>query len=419
MKQFVTNKLLLLCILGANFCFLSTSCAQPQPNCCELNELEKQIDNIEQLREELEEKIKPQARFISIWEKAPPGFKRPSKDPELKKVCDPSIKTKPLQDWAPMKSHLEDLRKMTMEQYFQLSKECEKGADQSGGSMDTSREDDVVINRDTEPREEKEIVDNFNPKDFISDPISYDEKAPFDVIDDVEYGRKSDLKKYICVIYDPKSTEYGVDFLYGAKIDGSWGRIKSFKNAETYLNNSKRSPVMLMNAGIFNPDFKPTGLWYRNGHRSFDFNNKTGLPGNFYMDPGGVFAIKKGGVATILTREELAKNITDTITYQYATQSGPMLVIDGKLHPKFKSRSQNLHTCNGVGILPDGKIVFIISKDEVNFFEFALLFKDGFKCKDALYLDGTISRIYAPAIQRKDPGGNFAGIIAIYKKSSK
>jgi len=419
MKRSIKTNFCLLILIG----ILNTSCAQePQSAaiCCEIRTLEDQIDKIEKLRGDLEMEIKPQANFESIWRQLPSGFKKPSKDAEFKKVCDSPLPGKPKSplDLSLLRNNLARLRKLSMDDYFALAKQCEKDMERYEGGVDASREE-VGVSLEIDSAEEPELVENYDPKDFTKQEIPFEKELPFIVMDDVEYGRKSDLKKYICVIYDPKSTEYGVDFLYGAKIDGSWGRIKSFKNAETYLNNSKRSPVMLMNAGIFNPDFKPTGLWYRNGHRSFDFNNKTGLPGNFYMDPGGVFAIKKGGVATILTREEQYKNIKDTVNYTYATQSGPMLVIDGKPHPDFKSHSPNLHIRNGVGILPDGKIVFIISKDEVNFFEFALLFKDGFKCKDALYLDGTISRIYAPAIQRKDPGGNFAGIIAIYKKSSK
>ncbi len=420
MKRSVTNNLLLLIILGVNLCFLNTSCAQePQQTiCCEISALEIQIDDIEKLREDLKIKSRSEVKFVSVWEQMP-GIK-PSDYPDLKKFCDNSIKIKPLVDLASIKQWLLRLRTLSLDQYLILLKEvqCGQSAEQVQGGAYPNREDNVAFKEEGDPVEEKEIVDNYIPTDFISDPISYDKKSSFDVMDDIEYGRKENPKKYICVIYDPKSKEYGIDFLYSApyKIEGQWDRLGSFQNTSNFLKKKDKPPVMLMNAGMFNPDYKPTGLFYRNGHKSFDFNNRTGLPGNFYMDPGGVFAIKDGEVATILTREEMTKNFKDTMNYQYATQSGPMLVIDGKLHPDFKSRSPNLNIRNGVGIMPDGKIVFVISKDEVNLFEFALLFKDGFRCKDALYLDGNISKIYAPSIKRLDPGGNFAGIIAIYKK---
>jgi uncharacterized protein YigE (DUF2233 family) len=428
MKRSVTNNLLLLIIFGANLCFLNTSCAQdPQPTCCKIFALETQINSIEGLTNELA-KEKKHTPILSVWKKSQTFLQRPSLDKSVKKECENSNNRPPSDYLKSRLGYLLDLREKALSNYLEMIITDRCGQDdvsyyepqmdigQQRESIEGGRES-VEGERDLE--DEKEIVDNYNPKEFTSQQLSFEKELPFIAMDDVEYGRIGNEKKYICVIYDPKSKEYGVDFLYKAKdINGGLYRLQSFQNAVNYLKNSGRTPKMLMNAGMFNPSFEPVGLFYRNGEKSFDLNNKKGLSGNFYMDPGGVFAIKKDGTATISTRDALSKNPKDMMDFLYATQSGPMLVINGNPHPDFRSHSPNLKIRNGVGIMPDGKIVFAISKDEVNFFEFALLFRDGFKCKDALYLDGFVSKIYAPSINRLDAGGNFGGIIAIYKKKN-
>ena len=136
--------------------------------------------------------------------------------------------------------------------------------------------------------------------------------------------------------------------------------------------------------------------------------------GNFYMDPAGVFLIDKLNQPRIMTREAFS-HIQDSISIKNATQSGPMLLIDGQIHPMFKANSQNLHIRNGVGITSSGKLVFIISNRPVNFYQFALVFKKFFGCQNALFLDGAISKVYAPAMGRKETDGRFGPMIAITK----
>jgi uncharacterized protein YigE (DUF2233 family) len=97
---------------------------------------------------------------------------------------------------------------------------------------------------------------------------------------------------------------------------------------------------------------------------------------------------------------------------KYATQSGPMLVIDGQIHPAFKKGSANLNIRNGVGILPNNKVVFAMSKKEVTFYEFANYFKS-IGCKNALYLDGLVSRTYLPAKKWTQTDGDFGVIIGV------
>ena len=100
---------------------------------------------------------------------------------------------------------------------------------------------------------------------------------------------------------------------------------------------------------------------------------------------------------------------------KWATQSGPMLLIDNKVHPAFKEGSSNLNIRNGVGIISEYEIVFVISQKEVNLFDFAMLFKEKLNCKNALYLDGFVSRAFIPQLNRNDLDGDFGVMIGILK----
>ena len=98
-----------------------------------------------------------------------------------------------------------------------------------------------------------------------------------------------------------------------------------------------------------------------------------------------------------------------------ATQSGPMLVIGGKIHPRFTAGSRNYNRRNGVGIAKDGEVVFAISEGGVNFHNFARLFRDALSCENALYLDGAISRFYSRDLGRNESGVDLGPIVAVYE----
>ena len=95
-----------------------------------------------------------------------------------------------------------------------------------------------------------------------------------------------------------------------------------------------------------------------------------------------------------------------------------MLVLDGQIHPAFKEGSKNLNIRNGVGILPNNKVVFAMSKSEINFYDFAKFFQN-LGCKNALYLDGFVSRCYFPEKNWTQTDGNFGVIIGVTVKTSK
>lgn len=173
----------------------------------------------------------------------------------------------------------------------------------------------------------------------------------------------------------------------------------NFSNVEESLPEGARLGIA-MNAGMFHEDRAPVGLYVEDGEQEMRLITSDG-PGNFGLLPNGVFCIGDGFARVI---ESIAFD-ADPPECRYATQSGPMLVIDGDLHPRFRENSDSLNIRNGVGVDPTGqRVVLAISDERVNFHRFARLFRDGLNLPNALYLDGRISRLHAPDIGRSDLG---------------
>ena len=154
---------------------------------------------------------------------------------------------------------------------------------------------------------------------------------------------------------------------------------------------------MAMNAGMYHADGSPVGL-YVEGGQQFVKANTAGGPGNFHLKPNGVFYVT-GETAGVM---ETGKFLKATPKADFATQSGPMLVIDGKLHPKFQAQGPSEKIRNGVGVRDGQTVVFAISNEGVSFGAFARLFRDQLKCANALFLDGSISSLWAPSVNRSD-----------------
>src|SRR5262249_43115333 len=84
------------------------------------------------------------------------------------------------------------------------------------------------------------------------------------------------------------------------------------------------------NAGMFDPALKPVGLYVEQGRELVHVNTSSGY-GNFHMKPNGVFYISGDRAAITETRAFFKQRAQADL----ATQSGPMLVINGRLHPRF------------------------------------------------------------------------------------
>ena len=189
--------------------------------------------------------------------------------------------------------------------------------------------------------------------------------------------------------------------------DGSAKIFKSILNLKTRLESKHKTLVFAMNGGMFKKDNSPQGLFIQH-HKTLTPLDTSSGNGNFYLKPNGVFYITTDKQASISKTADFRANGQ----IQFATQSGPMLVIDGQIHSTFKDGSTNLNIRNGVGILPDNKVVFAMSKTKINFYDFAKYFRD-LGCKNALYLDGSISRTYLPEKQWTQTDGNFGVIIGV------
>jgi uncharacterized protein YigE (DUF2233 family) len=98
-----------------------------------------------------------------------------------------------------------------------------------------------------------------------------------------------------------------------------------------------------------------------------------------------------------------------------ATQSGPMLLIDGAIHPAFREGSSNLNIRNGVGLLPDNRLIFAMSGKPVNFYTLASWFRDR-GCRNALYLDGFVSRTWLPEKGWTQTDGDLGVLIGVTEK---
>ncbi|MFD1606019.1 phosphodiester glycosidase family protein [Flavobacterium artemisiae] len=187
-------------------------------------------------------------------------------------------------------------------------------------------------------------------------------------------------------------------------------RFGSILNLKNLTENKNKVLDFAMNAGMYNKDSAPQGLYIENKKTLSPLDMGTGA-GNFYLKPNGVFYLTNNNVPKICKTEDFK----DDGKILYATQSGPMLIIDGKIHSEFKEGSANLNIRNGVGILPDGKVVFVLSKKEINFYDFANYFKE-LGCKNALYLDGFVSRAYVPSKNWTQTDGNFGVLFAVTRK---
>ncbi|MGV6839659.1 MAG: phosphodiester glycosidase family protein [Planktomarina sp.] len=167
--------------------------------------------------------------------------------------------------------------------------------------------------------------------------------------------------------------------------------------------------ALAMNAGMYHADRSPVGLYIEDGIQAAPLVQGKSY-GNFGLVPNGVYCIGQGGAWVIETNAFAA----DPPACTYATQSGPMLVIDGTLHPRFIDGSTSLNVRNGVGTSEDGRhSYFVISNQPVNFFDFASVFRDELNLRQALYFDGRISRLYAPSLKRKDFGLPMGPIVAV------
>ncbi|WP_224363375.1 phosphodiester glycosidase family protein [Hyalangium versicolor] len=184
--------------------------------------------------------------------------------------------------------------------------------------------------------------------------------------------------------------------------------LETFEALEKWLSKQGESLLAATNAGIFEPGLVPTGVFVQDGRELAPINPKTGQ-GNFFWKPNGVFLLGSEGARIV----DASQYRGDSKPRQ-ATQSGPLLLLAGQMHPGFKD-SKGTATRSGVGVENPQRIHIVLSAAPVRLETFAELFRTQLGCSDALYLDGNISRLYPPALQggRADTAGSFSGFLVV------
>lgn len=208
---------------------------------------------------------------------------------------------------------------------------------------------------------------------------------------------------YTVCSFDPQTATIRI---YDAGDDGK--PFGSFQALSTALAAKDEYLLFATNGGMYHSDQLPVGLFIENGIGKKPASTVGGW-GNFHLLPNGVFYVLHGKAGVMETKAFLASGIQPL----FATQSGPMLVIDGMLHPKFLPKSDSLKIRNGVGVDADGRVQFAISESPVRFYDFARLFRDELGCSNALFLDGSISSLYNPDAGRHDDAFPLGPIIAV------
>ena len=139
--------------------------------------------------------------------------------------------------------------------------------------------------------------------------------------------------------------------------------------------------------------------------------------GNFYLKPNGIFYLDEQTGPGVMEAAEFVKS---GLKPRLATQSGPLMLRKGVIHPAFTVNSPNKRLRNAVGVrAKDGQIIFAMSdrddavKGRVTFHQFTQFFIH-LGCQDVLYLDGDISSMLIdPKADAKFTPNTFAAMFFV------
>lgn len=206
---------------------------------------------------------------------------------------------------------------------------------------------------------------------------------------------------------------------------GGGGRpVRTIAAVDSLVRARGERLLFATNAGLYESVDSATGLLVADGGRTYaGLNRGAGPPSpcavaNFYCPPNGVFFVA-GNAAAVLSTADFARRPASAAAPRIATQSGPMLVRAGRLARAFPPDSRSRLVRNGVGVRADGTVVFAIADDGVSFHQFATAFRDALRCPDALFLDGTISQLYAgPGTRLPRPVRQFAAVFVVTENAA-
>ncbi len=192
------------------------------------------------------------------------------------------------------------------------------------------------------------------------------------------------------------------------------GRMPYRSFASYRAENGADGVAFAMNGGMFDDAGQPIGYYVEDGERLKELNRAEG-PGNFHLKPNGVF-FGTGAQWQVLSAERFYSEVKDRPAF--GTQSGPMLVVDGKIHPEITENGPSRLARNGVGVDDDGRAHFVITDDPVSFGLLARYFLNELDTPNALFLDGTVSALWDPAANRTDGIAPLGPLIVVQNKAT-
>jgi prepilin-type processing-associated H-X9-DG protein len=193
-------------------------------------------------------------------------------------------------------------------------------------------------------------------------------------------------------------------------LDPGGKTLRSLLALRQHLGGQAERLRFAMNAGMYDRAGKPIGLYVEDGRERRPLNTRN-ASGNFHLKPNGVFSVDADGRVAVAASERFRP----AAGIRWATQSGPMLVIDGQLHPKFSADGTSLYVRNGVGVSDPDTAWFAISEEPVSFGRFARLFRDRLGCANALFLDGSVSSLWDRPAGRIDAYPGLGPLVAVFK----
>lgn len=207
-------------------------------------------------------------------------------------------------------------------------------------------------------------------------------------------------------IYRPETSN--ISLHWQDKEQKAYGSFSALYHA---LQAQNRQVLFITNAGIYSKSYRPAGLWIEKGQTLNALNTQSGS-GNFHLQPNGVFLINDQGAHILTTKDYQRLNPSAF----YALQSGPMLVINGKINPRFQPQLKSPYKRNAVCIDKEGNPAFILTlkrtQEWPNLYQFSHALKN-LSCQQALYLDGSISSWYLQGKAGLFHWSTFVGLIAV------
>lgn len=171
--------------------------------------------------------------------------------------------------------------------------------------------------------------------------------------------------------------------------------LASIEGLRAWADSHRRTLLFAANAGIYDQAFRPLGLHIEDGTtwRRLNTVRLPGTVGNFSMQPNGVFYVDQDGKAGVMTTAQWQSKPPAA---RIASQSGPMLVVDGEVNASFDAKSNSRKIRSGVCAPSPDSVAFAISTSPVSFHRFGSLMRDALGCRDALFLDGSLSQFWTP-----------------------